>query len=146
MAEHEDDAGRLGELFLRVGKLLRVAEARRFAAHGLTPAQGRVLGVLADATRQLCMGDVAEILGVVPRAVTPQIDALEQARLVHRRTDPGNRRSTLLDLTAEGAAVRRRLLQERVQAVDEVFAELTSQQRHSLIDLLAAATPGGTSR
>jgi len=59
----------------------------------------------------------------------------------HRRTDPGNRRSTLLDLTAEGATVRRRLLQERVQAVDEVFADLTPQQRHSLIDLLAAATP-----
>lgn len=132
--------GRLGELFLRVGKLLRAAEAQRFAPYGLTPAQGRVLGVLADSTEQLCMGELAIVLGVVPRAITPQIDVLEQAGLVQRRTDPHNRRSILLDLTTEGNAVREQLRNERVLAVEEIFAQLTPTQRHTLLELLERVT------
>ena len=48
---------------------------------------------------------LAAILGVVPRAITPQIDVLEQAGLVRRRTDPHNRRSILLELSDEGTSV-----------------------------------------
>jgi DNA-binding MarR family transcriptional regulator len=128
----------MAELFLRIGKRLRVAEAQRFAPYGLTPAQGRVLGVLADSTRQLCMGDLAITLGVVPRAVTPQIDALEDAGLVRRRTDPHNRRSILLDLTDEGAAVRQALLDQRRLAAEELFAPLTHRQRTAMLDLMEA--------
>jgi DNA-binding MarR family transcriptional regulator len=120
--------------------MLRTAEARRFTPHGLTPAQGRVLGVLADATKQLYMGDLALILGVVPRAVTPQIDALEEAGLVRRRTDPRNRRAILLDLTDHGRTVHKRLHDERVQAAEEIFAGLTPAQRSSLLALLETVT------
>ncbi|HEU5419875.1 MAG TPA: MarR family transcriptional regulator [Streptosporangiaceae bacterium] len=141
-ADREAQLGRLGELFLRAGKRLRAAEAQRFAPFGLTPAQGRVLGVLADSTEQLCMGDVAVILGVVPRAVTPQVDALEQAGLVQRRTDPHNRRSILLDLTSRGSDMCDELRGERVQAAEEIFAGLTPAQRWSLLDLLELVVPG----
>jgi DNA-binding MarR family transcriptional regulator len=137
----DQQLGRLGELFLRVGKLLRAEEARRYAPYGLTPAQGRVLGVLADSDRQLCMGDLAVILGVVPRAVTPQIDALEEVGLVRRRTDPHNRRSILLDLTPEGRTTRSRLVQERVRAAEEIFSTLAPDQRQSLIGMLEAVAP-----
>jgi DNA-binding MarR family transcriptional regulator len=132
--------GALGEQFLRVGKLMRAAEAARFAPHGLTPAQGRVLGVLADATKQLCMGDLAITLGVVPRAITPQIDALEEAGFVRRHTDPHNRRSILVTLTAEGSAVHKRLRDERIGAAEQVFAALTPAQRLTLLELLKMVT------
>jgi DNA-binding MarR family transcriptional regulator len=132
---------RLGEIFLRVGKLLRAVEAQRFAPYGLTPAQGRVLGVLADSSEQMCMGELAIALGVVPRAITPQIDVLEQAGLVRRRTDPYNRRSILLDLTAHGNAVREQLRNERALAVETIFAGLTTTQRHTLLELLERVAP-----
>jgi DNA-binding MarR family transcriptional regulator len=138
----EARVGSLGEHFLRVGKMMRAAEAARFAPHGLTPAQGRVLGVLADSTEQLCMGDLAIILGVVPRAITPQIDALEDAGFVRRHTDPRNRRSTLVALTAGGAAVHKRLRDERVRAAEQVFAALTPAQRLTLLELLKMVVPG----
>jgi DNA-binding MarR family transcriptional regulator len=138
----EAPAGSLGEHFLRVGKLMRAAEAARFAPYGLTPAQGRVLGVLADSTEQLRMGDLAIILGVVPRAITPQIDALEEAGLVRRHTDPRNRRSTLVTLTAEGRTVHKRLRDERVRAAGQVFAALTPAQRLTLLELLKMVAPG----
>jgi DNA-binding MarR family transcriptional regulator len=128
----------MADLFLQVGKQLRVAEAKRYAPFGLTPAQGRLLGVLADSTRQLCMGDVAAILGVVPRAVTPQVDALEQAGLVRRRTDPHNRRAILLDLTDAGAEVRRALVNQRRAAAAELFAPLSPRQRTAMLNALEA--------
>ncbi|MGV4926456.1 MarR family transcriptional regulator [Streptomyces sp. HJ7] len=40
------------------------------------------------------MTELAERLGVVPRAVTPLIDALEEAGLVRRLAEPDNRRSS----------------------------------------------------
>src|ERR1700722_9639206 len=100
--------------------------------------QSRMLGVLADSARQLCMGYVASILGVVPRAVTPQVDALEQAGLVRRRTDPDNRRAILLDLTDEGAEVRRALVEQRRAAAAELFAPLTPRQRDAMLNALEA--------
>jgi len=135
----------MAELFLQIGKRLRVAEAHRFAPYGLTPAQGRVLCELADSPRQLCMGDLAAILGVVPRAVTPQIDVLEEAGLVRRRTDPHNRRSILLDLTDEGATIRQALLKQRRLAAEELFAPLANQQRTAMLALMEAiASPDHT--
>jgi len=128
----------MAELFVRVGKRLRVEEARRYAPYGLTPAQGRMLGVLADTRQPLRMKDLADILGVVPRAVTPQVDALEQAGLVRRRADPGNRRSTFIVLTEDGASVREALIQQRKLAAADLFAHLTDQQRSAMLSALEA--------
>lgn len=126
----------MAELFVRVGKRLRVEEARRYAPYRLTPAQGRMLGVLADSPQPLRMKDLAAILGVVPRAVTPQVDVLEQAGLVRRRPDPGNRRSTFIVLTEDGASVREALIQQRRLAAAELFARLTDQQRSAMLSAL----------
>ena len=41
----DEQLRRMAELFVRVGKRLRVEEARRYAPYGLTPAQGRTLAV-----------------------------------------------------------------------------------------------------
>lgn len=129
---------RIADLFLRVGKRLRISEAERFAPYGLTPAQGRMLGVLADSREPLRMMNLAAILGVVPRAVTPQVDALEQSGLVRRCTDPNNRRSTFIELTAEGIATRKALLKERQRAAEALFAPLTGNQRTAVLELLEA--------
>lgn len=126
----------MAELFVRVGKRLRVEEARRYAPYGLTPAQGRMLGVLADSPQPLRMKDLAAILGVVPRAVTPQVDVLERAGLVRRRSDPDNRRSTFIDLTEDGASVREALVQQRKLAAADLFAPLTARQRTTMLNAL----------
>jgi DNA-binding MarR family transcriptional regulator len=78
---------------------------------------------------------------VVPRAITPQIDALEDAGFVRRHTDPHNRRSTLVTLTAEGSTVHQQLRDERTRAAEQVFADLTPAQRLTLLDLLKAVSP-----
>jgi DNA-binding MarR family transcriptional regulator len=134
--ENDELAGRLGELFLRVSKRMRAMQIERFAPFGLTPAQVRVLSLIARSQTPPRMTELADQLGVVPRAVTPLVDALERADLVRRRVDPGNRRSTLLDLTEHGAAVRQALRAERARAAEDLFARLTLGQRATLLELL----------
>lgn len=131
-------AGRLGELFVRVTRRLREAERTAYAPWGLTPAQGRLLGVLARSPGSMHMIDLARELGVVPRAVTPLVDLLEGAGLVRRRVDPANRRAILIDLTEEGATTRQALVEARVRAAESLFAPLAPEQRSTLLGLLEA--------
>jgi DNA-binding MarR family transcriptional regulator len=121
---------------LTVSKEIRTAEGERFAPYGLTPTQARVLSVLVDSPPELCMGDLASALDVVPRAITPQVDALERAGLVQRRTDPRNRRSTLVVLTGRGRSVRAQLLAQRVELLEQLFSDLTPGQLDTLQRLL----------
>lgn len=82
------------------------------------------------------MSQLARWLHVVPRAMTPIIDALENAGYARRRTDPDNRRSTLLELTEEGSRLCERISENRTRAAGEVFAPLSEQQRETLTELL----------
>ncbi len=51
------------------------------------------------------LGSLAQAFGLDPSTITRQVQALEQAKLVHRRSDPRDRRASILDLTVEGREV-----------------------------------------
>ncbi|GAA3101191.1 MarR family winged helix-turn-helix transcriptional regulator [Nonomuraea salmonea] len=93
----------LAELFYLVGKRVRHGYAHRLVPLGLNPGQARALRALADAGQPMRMVRLADELRIVPRSLTPVVDALEAAGLVRRQVDPANRRSTLVVLTGEGA-------------------------------------------
>ncbi|MGW4795849.1 MarR family winged helix-turn-helix transcriptional regulator, partial [Nonomuraea sp. NPDC004297] len=94
------------------------------------------LRALADAGRPLRMVRLADELRIVPRSLTPVVDALEEAGLVRREVDPANRRSTLLVLTPEGRKTAERARDARRQAGEELFAVLSGAQREQLGELL----------
>jgi DNA-binding MarR family transcriptional regulator len=133
----EETAGSLGELFLRQARRIRRAYGERLAPLGFTLAQSRALEVIARfGPTPPRMVDLAERLHVVPRAVTPLVDALEEADLVRRRVDPTNRRSMLLELTERGAATREAFKEARRQAAESLFAPLSEDQQSQLRELL----------
>jgi DNA-binding MarR family transcriptional regulator len=84
------------------------------------------------------MTELADRLGIVPRSVTTVIDALEEAGLVRRETDPANRRAIRLHLTSRGLAVRDDLREARRRASEDLFAPLPAADRRRLAELLAA--------
>src|SRR6202020_715543 len=133
--EYEDPV-QLADLLQRHTRRLRRSQAQRPAPLGLTPAQERALRIVTRSEEPLRMAELADRLGIVPRSVTTVIDALEEAGLVSRETDPRNRRAILLQLTARGAGVRDELRDARRQAADELFAPLSEQDRQSLAHLL----------
>ncbi|WP_054813048.1 MarR family winged helix-turn-helix transcriptional regulator [Nocardia arizonensis] len=135
----------LPDLFLRTAKRIRRNQMARLAPFGLTPATARALRIVGHASPPPRMTDLAERLDIVPRSATTVVDTLEAAGLVRRAPDPANRRATLVTLTDAGAAELERMASARREAAVEIFATLSSAQRETLRELLAAldATSGG---
>ena len=76
------------------------------AEHGLTFSRYEALALLSFARGQaMGMARVGERLQVHPTSVTSTIDRLERDGLVARAPNPEDRRSTLVQLTADGGVV-----------------------------------------
>lgn len=127
---------RLGGLFLGLSRAAHGLARRSVGELDMTPAQARALAVLAGCDEPPSMTKLAERLHVVPRAVTPVVDALEEAGYVRREVDPGNRRATLLTVTAEGRSMARRMAELRARAAGELFGVLDEQERGDLLALM----------
>jgi DNA-binding MarR family transcriptional regulator len=126
----------LAELLTHTARRLRRGSSAQLAPLGLTYGQARALRLVADAHRPLRMADLAAQLEVVPRSATAMADALEASGLVVRTSDPGDRRSVLVSLTAEGARLVDRLDRARRRSAEEVFGGLSPGQRAELRELL----------
>ncbi|MDP9866498.1 MULTISPECIES: MarR family winged helix-turn-helix transcriptional regulator [Streptosporangium] len=126
----------LADLVHGVGHRLRRGYGERLGPLGLSPGQARALRVIADAEPPLKMVQLAERLRIVPRSVTPVVDALEEAGLVRREVDPASRRSILLVITPEGRAQYTQVREARRQVAEELFSVLTSEQQDRLRELL----------
>ena len=136
LVEYEDP-GQLADLLQRLTRRLRRAQADRLAPLGLTPAQERALRIVTRSEEPLRMAELADRLGIVPRSVTTVIDALEQAGLVRRETDPRNRRAIRLHLTDRGRAVRDDMREARRRAAEDLFAPMSAEDRKALAELLS---------
>lgn len=89
------------------------------------------------------MGELADVLGIVPRSVTGLVDALEADGFLERLADPEDRRAHVLQLTTAGrqqvATVRRR----RIAAIERFTAHLDRAERDQLSILLRRLLDGG---
>ncbi|MGW6538217.1 MarR family winged helix-turn-helix transcriptional regulator [Streptomyces sp. NPDC055051] len=138
-ASAPDPDGLLAEQLLRLTRRLHRIQKRHLEPVGITPAQSRLLRVVAhygDAPPR--MADLAARLEVVPRAVTSLVDGLEAAGRVRRVPDPDNRRVIRIELTDEGRATLRELRSARRAAAEDILAPLTVDQREVLGGLLTA--------
>jgi MarR family transcriptional regulator for hemolysin len=124
-----------GFLLHDIARLLRKRYEQRARPLGLTRAQWQVLAHL-----QRCEGinqaQLAELLDLEPITVARLLDRMEEAGLVERRDDPGDRRAHLLYLTerAHPLLERGRVLGDAIYA--EAFAGIADDERERLIDLL----------
>ena len=98
------------------------------------------------------LGALATSFGLDPSTITRQVQALEEIGLADRRTDPSDRRASILDLTENGRDVldqtrarRRDKLQEALADWSESdltdFGRLLKEFNASLDRLLEESTP-----
>jgi len=87
--------------------LQRALQSRLSVLQLPTEITGQRLRVLWEVSHagSLRMSELASRMGVQPRTVTPFVDALETAGFVTRKSDPQDRRATLLDLTDKARSV-----------------------------------------
>jgi DNA-binding MarR family transcriptional regulator len=113
---------------------------RTVAELDLAPTQALALRRL-EPGRPLPMGELAEELRCDPSNVTGVIDRLEARGLVARRTASADRRVKTLVLTAEGAALRERLMAQFHRAPAALGA-LSPAEQQQLGDLLRRVLAG----
>jgi DNA-binding MarR family transcriptional regulator len=133
----EETLARLAEVLTRASWRLRRNERGELAPYGLTFAQARALRVLVDGG-PMRIGDLAAQLEIVPRSATTRVDDLETAGLVTRRTDPCDRRSVIVEVTAAGSELVLRLAAGRTAGAMELFSPLSAEERLQLFQLLAS--------
>lgn len=108
----------LGFLISDVSRLMRRRFDERARMIGVTRAQWRTLTTLArhEGANQ---GTLADLLEVEPITLCRMIDRLEEARLVERRRDPGDRRAWLIFLTDKA----RPIIEELRALADDLFVD-----------------------
>lgn len=115
----------------------------RFARHiGTTNAQFHVLMALAE-TPDLPANQLAELMNVASPLVTIEIGGLVRKRLIERRSNENNRRSSLLNLTPKGREAVRQVAPLLRRVNDLHFRSLTAERTALLGESLDAIVADG---
>ena len=114
----------LADAFRSVARRLRETSQQTLLPWDITPSQFRALRVLSR-HGAMRLSDLSEHLHIAARSTTEVVDALESRDLVERRTDPGDRRATLVELTEHGISVLEAIRSARGTEADRVFGRLS---------------------
>lgn len=120
-------------LRLAIGRLNR---RLRQQASGMTLSQLSAL-VTIETHQPIRLSDLAAREGVAAPTATRVVSALEDARLITRRSSPDDRRATLLSLTARGRQTLDRLRQQATARLSEGLQQCAEDE----LAALTAALP-----
>ena len=113
------------------------AQAEELRPLGWSPSGFNVLMALHNSeSRMLEPYQLADRLLVSRPSVTGLLDTLQAKGLVARRPHPDDRRRVLVVLTAEGLALLDNHFAEHYRALNELFDELSHDERAQLVQLL----------
>ncbi|WP_328769814.1 MarR family winged helix-turn-helix transcriptional regulator [Streptomyces sp. NBC_00286] len=150
MPERETPAGAMEDVdavtraVLTASRLLVAVSARSLAEveERVTLPQFRMLVVLSTrgATKLVTLAD---LLQVAPSTAMRMVDRLIATGLADRHLNPGNRRETLLQLTAEGRRTVGDVTARRRAEIAAIVERLTPTQRLALIEALNAFNEAG---
>jgi len=111
--------------------LRRVQRIHLVTANGEVHLERSAYGILcqlADEGPQR-LGALAHAFGLDPSTITRQVQALEEAGLAARRTDPTDRRASILDLTDEGHTALGLTRQHRRARLHRVLEDWSTEDR-----------------
>jgi DNA-binding MarR family transcriptional regulator len=135
----------LWSLLVELGVVhVRTRFQRVIAELDLSPPQAYALRLL-EPERPLPMRDLADGLACDASNVTGIVDRLERRGLVERQVSTSDRRVKTLVVTAEGVALRARLLR-RLHQVPDAVAELSPEERRLLCGVLRRILAGPSER
>ncbi|HVV74891.1 MAG TPA: MarR family transcriptional regulator [Mycobacteriales bacterium] len=131
-----DDADAAARLRAIVGAMSRRLNATARGA-GLTTSQLSALGVVAR-EGPMRLSDLAEAEHMNPTMLSRVVGTLVEARLLHRKADPDDRRAGLVEVTATGRRTHERLREERGRLLAEGLAALDVADRKRVEQALPA--------
>ncbi|MBI2952781.1 MAG: winged helix-turn-helix transcriptional regulator [Chloroflexi bacterium] len=132
-------------LLAKLSQALRSSVWQQGKRSNLTPTQVRTLVYLSDSTpEKRTLSALARSHGIALPTATGIVDALVRRNLVTREPNPGDRRSVILQLTAEGERIRREIVGWEA-TIQHIVDSLPSDRRdallHTLKDIIASLRP-----
>lgn len=125
----------IGYLLADNSRLARRAFDERVRADGVTGPQARLL-LMLERTPAEHQGFYADLLDVEPITLCRMVDRLEDAGLVERRPDPGDRRARRLHLTDKSREKLARVRERLDEMVDEMLTDLSDGERREFVRML----------
>ncbi|WP_414898901.1 MarR family winged helix-turn-helix transcriptional regulator [Rhodovulum sp. YEN HP10] len=109
-----------------------------FAEFGLQPGEFDVLATLrrSGAPYAVTPTRLYEAAMISSGSMTNRLNRLEEAGLVKRQPNPGDRRGTLVALTPEGLALIEKAVDIHVANLSTILSGLTEREQDQLSDLL----------
>ena len=134
-ASQDQPRNSLGLMLALLGResMRRLREAH--AAHGLTPRQFHILGLLHD-QGPLAQSELATETDTAASVLVTQLNPLEAEGLVARTRDPRDRRRHVVMLTAAGTQILHAAAAAQHEVEDDLFSSLNDVQRGQLGQLL----------
>jgi DNA-binding MarR family transcriptional regulator len=114
------------------------------SGRALSPTKMRAVNVLAE--ESLRVGELAGRIGIDDTTATRLVDRLVDAGLVERGPLAGDRRVTVVGLTADGVELAAQVEQRRQQFFSEVLTALEPDERIELVRLTEKAAAALRSR
>ena len=129
------------ELLPRLGKALFAAITSLGHAHGLTPAQVKVLLQLGS-HQQMTVGEIGAAVGCSLPAASELVDRLVDAGHLVRASDPADRRRVLVAATPDSQRISADLNQLRHAQIRHALDQLPVEHRPIFITSLEALVTG----
>ena len=125
----------------RISRLARELEARLepvYREHGLEPGWHDILATLRrhGAPFQLRPTDLTNASMLTSSGTTKRLDKLEHAGLIARSPDPGDRRGTIITLTAAGRELIDALTEAHLENERRILGGLDPLEQRQLANLL----------
>jgi DNA-binding MarR family transcriptional regulator len=114
------------------------------SGRALSPTKMRAVNVLAE--ESLRVGELAGRIGIDDTTATRLVDRLVEAGLVERGPLAGDRRVTVVGLTADGVELAAQVEQRRQQFFSEALIALEPDERIELVRLTEKAAEALRSR
>jgi DNA-binding MarR family transcriptional regulator len=123
----------------RISRLAREIEDRLepvYREHGLEPGWHDLLATLRRSGGTLRPTDLTTASMLTSSGTTKRLDKLEAAGLIARTADPGDRRGTLISLTAAGRRLIDELTPAHLDNERRILGALSEADQRRLADLL----------
>ncbi|GAA0935729.1 MarR family transcriptional regulator [Pseudonocardia zijingensis] len=128
-------AAQVADEFSRTAKVLVRRFDERLGEHGVSTPRSRLVAEVAR-SQPVRITELARAVGISQGTASTLVDALVRDGLLERQASADDRRSVLLRVTEQGAALAQDWTTGYELAAEELFRPLTSQQMSTLVDIL----------
>ncbi|MEV5559461.1 MarR family transcriptional regulator [Nonomuraea wenchangensis] len=137
-------AAQVADEFSRTAKVLVRHFNERLGEHGVSTPRSRLVVEVAR-SQPVRLTELALAVGIAQGTASTLVDALVRDGLLERQTSAEDRRSVLLRVTAQGAALAQEWTAGYELAAEELFRPLTPEQMSTLVDILRTLSAGEAS-